>query len=49
MGFMREFPDGASCLEFIWRNRRATDGHHAYCPKCERERKFDRVKARPLV
>ncbi len=47
MEFMREFPDDAACLEFIWRNRHAPDGHHAYCPKCDRERKFHRVKARP--
>jgi len=47
MEFMREFPDDASCLEWLWRNRCSEDGSHAYCPKCERERKFHKVKARP--
>jgi transposase len=47
MEFMREFPDDASCLDFIWRSRHAPDGHTTYCPKCERERRFHRVKARP--
>ncbi len=47
MEFMRDFPDDASCLDFLWRQRYAPDGSHAECPKCERERKFHRVKARP--
>ena len=47
MEFMREFPDDATCLDFLWRQRYAPDGHHAACPKCERERKFHRVQSRP--
>jgi transposase-like protein len=47
MEFMREFPDDAACLEWLWRNRYAPDGHHADCPKCERVRKFHKVKERP--
>jgi len=47
MEFMREFPDDACCLEWLWRNRYAPDGHHAECPKCERERKFHKVNGRP--
>lgn len=47
MEFMLEFPDDAACLEWLWRNRYAEDGHHAYCPKCDRERKFHKVKERP--
>jgi transposase len=47
MEFMREFPDAAACLEWLWRNRYADDGSHAECPKCERVRKFHKVKARP--
>jgi transposase-like protein len=47
MEFMREFPDDETCLEWLWRNRHAPDGHHTYCPKCERTRKFHRVKDRP--
>ncbi len=42
MEFMREFPDDASCLEWLWLNRYATDGEHAECPKCEQTRKFER-------
>jgi transposase-like protein len=45
--FVREFPDDASCLEWLWRNRYSEDGAHAYCPKCDRERKFHKVKERP--
>lgn len=45
--FMRDFPDDAACLDFLWRERFAPDGSHAHCPKCERVRKFHRVKSRP--
>ncbi len=44
--FMRQFPDDAACLDRLWRDRYAPDGHHAECPKCERERKFHRTKTR---
>jgi transposase len=46
MEFMREFPDDAACLDRLWRDRFAPDGHHAFCPSCERERKFHRTKSR---
>ncbi|MBA2505206.1 MAG: IS1595 family transposase, partial [Thermoleophilaceae bacterium] len=46
MEFMAEFPDDAACLDRLWRDRFAPDGHHADCPRCERERKFHRTKAR---
>ena len=42
MEFMREFPEDASCLEWLWRNRYADDGTHAVCPKCAVERAFKR-------
>ena len=42
MEFMREFPDDATCLEWLWRNRYASDGVHAHCPKCETIRAFKR-------
>jgi hypothetical protein len=42
MEFMREFPDDASCLDHLWRQRYSPDGEHAECPKCERERVFKR-------
>jgi transposase len=47
MEFMREFPDDAACLEWLWRNRYAEDGSHAECTKCERVRKFHKVAERP--
>lgn len=42
MEFMREFPDDAACLEHLWRTRHSSDGEHADCPKCDRERVFKR-------
>ncbi len=47
MEFMQAFPDDAACLDWLFRTRHAPDGSHAECPKCERERKFHRVKDRP--
>jgi transposase len=44
MEFQREFPDDATCLEWLWRNRFSPDGEHAYCPKCEQERTFKRYE-----
>ncbi len=47
MEFIREFPDDRTCLEWLWRERVSEDGEHAHCPKCDRRRKFHRVKSRP--
>jgi transposase-like protein len=47
MEFVREFPDDASCLEWLWLNRHSEDGSRAECPQCERVRKFHKVKDRP--
>ena len=47
MEFMSDCPDDATCLDMIWRQRYAPDGHTADCPKCERSRRFHRVKSRP--
>jgi transposase-like protein len=44
--FWREYPDDAACLDRLWRERYAPDGHHAHCPVCEKERKFHRTKTR---
>jgi transposase-like protein len=44
--FWRDYPDDAACLERLWRDRFAPDGHRAYCPTCERERKFHRTRTR---
>jgi transposase-like protein len=42
MEFMQEFPDDATCLEWLWRNRYSKDGKHAQCPKCAKRREFKR-------
>jgi transposase len=47
MGFMKDYPDDATCLDFLWRQRYAPDGHTATCPKCQKPRRFHRVKSRP--
>jgi transposase len=44
MEFLQDFPDDATCLEWLWRNRYSEDGEHAYCPKCERVRVFKRYE-----
>ncbi len=42
MEFMHEFPDDATCLEWLWRNRCSKDGRHTKCPKCAKRREFKR-------
>ena len=42
MEFVREYPDDAACLDYLWRTRYAEDGEHAECPKCEQVRSFKR-------
>ena len=44
MEFMKDYPDGATCLEVLWRRRYSPDGEHADCPKCETERTFKRYQ-----
>jgi transposase len=46
MEFMREYPDDAACLDRLWRERYAPDGHTADCPRCEKPRRFHRTKTR---
>ena len=43
----REFPDDATCLDWLWRRNHSDDGEHAHCPKCGQQRKFHRVASRP--
>ena len=45
--FVRGCPDDVSCLDMLWRERYAPDGHTADCPKCRRPRRFHRIKSRP--
>jgi transposase-like protein len=42
MEFMGDFPDDATCLNWLWRTRYSADGEHALCPKCEVKRPFKR-------
>jgi transposase len=42
-----EFPDDATCLDWLWRQHYSPDGSYAECPKCETRRKFHRVVSRP--
>jgi len=44
--FIAEYPDDATCLDRLWRDRFASDGHTTDCPKCKRERRFHRVSTR---
>ena len=45
MEFMREFPDDATCLKWLWRNRYSKDGKHADCPRCKvRKQAFTRYQ-----
>lgn len=44
MEFMREFPNDATCLEWLWRNRYSKDGKHAHCPKCGKNAIFERYE-----
>ena len=42
--FMRDFPDDATCLEWLWRTRYSADGLHADCAKCGIERPYRRYE-----
>jgi transposase len=42
--FVREFPDDAACLEWLWRTRYSPDGETAHCPKCDQDRAFKRYE-----
>jgi transposase-like protein len=44
--FMRTYPDDAACLDRLWRERYAPDGHTADCPRCGKPRRFHRTKTR---
>jgi transposase-like protein len=43
---MREFPDDAACLDYLWRQRYAPDGEHAFCPRCQTARRFRRYEGK---
>jgi transposase-like protein len=47
MEFTEQFPTDAACLDWLWRERFAPDGHTTHCAKCDQTRRFHRVKDRP--
>src|ERR1041385_2496127 len=47
MDFVRDYPDDATCLDYLWRRLYSPDGSTADCPKCGRTRRFHRVASRP--
>ena len=48
MEFMKDYPDDATCLDWLWRNRYSPDGEHAFCPKCQQERVFHKYESKQL-
>ena len=44
MEFMKEFPDDATCLEWLWRTRYSPNGIHTKCPRCRKRREFKRYE-----
>ena len=48
MEFLAEYPDDASCLDYLWRTLYSPDGVHYECPACDELRTFHRVASRPL-
>jgi transposase len=44
--FIVRYYDDAACLDRLWRERHAPDGHHAHCSRCGRTRKFHRTRTR---
>src|SRR5258705_11102715 len=46
MEFMKDFPDDATCLEWLWRTRYSEDGIHANCPRCDCQRVFRRYETK---
>jgi len=46
MEFTRDFPDDETCLRWLWTTRYALDGTHAFCPRCDQERAFQRYETK---
>ena len=47
MDFVRDYPDDATCLDYLWRRLYSEDGQTAKCPKCGKTRRFHRIQSRP--
>jgi transposase-like protein len=46
MEFMRDFPDDAACLDWLWRTRYSEDGEHAMCSRCGVTTRFRRYETK---
>ena len=44
MEFVKEVPDDAACLNYLWKARYSSDGTHADCPECKERRTFKRYE-----
>ena len=44
--FLRDFPDDEACLQWLWRQRYAPDGTHAFCERCEAVTAFKRYQTK---
>lgn len=44
MEFMADFPDDATCLDWLWRTRFSEDGEQAHCERCNTTRVFRRYQ-----
>ena len=47
MEFVREFPNDAACLDYLWRQRYSADGSLAFCERCNKQRTHKRYEGRP--
>src|SRR6266536_5046488 len=47
MDFVRDYPDDATCLDYLWHRLYSADGSTAECSKCGKVRRFHRVASRP--
>jgi len=46
MEFMKDFPDDAACVEWLWRTRYSADGEHAMCSRCGIETPFRKYQTK---
>ena len=43
---MKDFPDDAACLDWLWRTRYSDDGQHAMCSRCESTTRFRKYETK---
>jgi transposase len=44
--FMKDFPNDAACVEWLWRTRYSQDGLHAMCSRCGVETRFRKYETK---